>query len=171
MQSLDVISINLWQILISLCNLLILFLIIKKFLYKPVQRLLQKRQSALEEQYAAAEDAQKQAEQSRTSWEKKLQGAQAEADTLLQEETERARRRSAQILSEAKEKADMIVHDAETQAALEYKKAQADIKKEIVDVSALLTEKMLQREIRQEDHRKMIDSVISEIGDEHDGNQ
>lgn len=171
MQSLDVISINLWQILISLCNLLLLFLIIKKFLYKPVKRLLQERQSALEEQYASAEAAQKQAEQSRVSWEEKLQGAQAEADTLLKEETERAQRRSAQILSEAKEKADIIVRDAETQAALEYKKAQADIKKEIVDVSALLTEKMLRREIRQEDHREIIDSVISEIGDDHDGNQ
>ena len=41
MPSLDVISINLWQILISLCNLLILFLILKKFLYKPVRRVMQ----------------------------------------------------------------------------------------------------------------------------------
>ena len=171
MQSLDVISINLWQILISLCNLLLLFLIIKKFLYKPVKRLLQERQSALDEQYSAAEKAQKQAEQNRTSWEEKLQGAQVEADTLLKKETERAERRSAQIVSEAREKADIIVHEAEKQADLEHRKAQADIKKEIVDVSALLTEKMLRREIRQEDHRDIIDAVISEIGENYDGNQ
>ena len=171
MQPLDVISINLWQILISLCNLLLLFLIIKKFLYKPVKRILQERQSALEEQYASAEEAKKQAEESRVSWEEKLQGAQAEADTLLQKETERARRRSSQIVSEAREKADTIVREAETQAALEHKKVQADIKKEIVDVSALLAEKMLRREIQQEDHRDIIDSVISEIGEDNGGNQ
>lgn len=171
MQSLDVISINLWQILISLCNLLLLFLIIKKFLYKPVKRLLQERQSTLDQQYAAADNAKKQAEQSRVSWEEKLQGAQAEADTLLKEETARAERRSAQIVSEAREKADIIVHEAEKQADLEHKKAQAEIKKEIVDVSALLTEKMLRREIRQEDHRDLIDAVISEIGETYDGNQ
>lgn len=171
MQPLDVISINLWQILISLCNLLLLFLIIKKFLYKPVKRVLQERQSALEEQYASAEEAKKQAEESRVSWEEKLQGAQAEADTLLQKETERARRRSSQIVSEAREKADTIVREAETQAALEHKKVQADIKKEIVDVSALLAEKMLRREIQQEDHRDIIDSVISEIGEDNGGNQ
>ena len=171
MQSLDVISINLWQILISLCNLLLLFLIIKKFLYKPVKRLLQERQSTLDQQYAAADNAQKQAEQSRVSWEEKLQGAQAEADILLKEETARAERRSAQIVSEAREKADIIVHEAEKQADLEHKKAQSEIKKEIVDVSALLTEKMLRREIRQEDHRDLIDAVISEIGETYDGNQ
>ena len=171
MQPLDVISINLWQILISLCNLLLLFLIIKKFLYKPVKRILQERQSALEEQYASAEEAKKQAEESRVSWEEKLQGAQAEADTLLQKETERARRRSSQIVSEAREKADAIVREAETQAALEHKKVQADIKKEIVDVSALFAEKMLRREIQQEDHRDIIDSVISEIGEDNGGDQ
>ena len=171
MQSLDVISINLWQILISLCNLLLLFLIIKKFLYKPVKRVLKERQLALEEKYASAEEAKKQAEKSRVSWEEKLQGAQAEADMLLKKEIERAERHSSQMISEAREKADIIVHEAETQAALEYKKAQADIRKEIVDVSTLRAEKMLHREIHQEDHRDIIDSVISEIGEDNGGNQ
>ena len=41
MQSLDVISINLWQMLISLCNLVILYAILKKFLYKPVRKALE----------------------------------------------------------------------------------------------------------------------------------
>ena len=43
MQSLDIISINIWQILISLCNLVLLFLILKKFLYKPVHNVLAQR--------------------------------------------------------------------------------------------------------------------------------
>lgn len=43
MQSLEVFSLNLWQMLISLCNLIILFLILKKFLYKPVRRALEEQ--------------------------------------------------------------------------------------------------------------------------------
>ena len=54
MQSLDVISVNLWQILISLANLLILFLIIKKFLYAPVKNILAKRESEIENRYSEA---------------------------------------------------------------------------------------------------------------------
>ena len=57
-QPLEVISVNLWQILISLCNLLLLFLIIKRFLYKPVKKVLAQRQAALQEQYDAAASAQ-----------------------------------------------------------------------------------------------------------------
>ena len=48
-QSLDVISVNLWDILISLANLLILFILVKKFLFKPVKKVLEKRQSEIDE--------------------------------------------------------------------------------------------------------------------------
>ena len=43
MQNLEVISINFWQMLVSLANLLILFLILKKFLYAPVLKALDQR--------------------------------------------------------------------------------------------------------------------------------
>ena len=83
MQTLDVISVNLWQILISLGNLCLLFWLIKKFLYKPVKNILAKRQSELEEHYVAAENAEADARASRASWEEKLAGADAEADAIL----------------------------------------------------------------------------------------
>ena len=57
MQTLEVISVNLWQILISLLNLLILFLLFKKFLFKPVNDMLAKRQSEIDARYDAADEA------------------------------------------------------------------------------------------------------------------
>ncbi|MBS6475657.1 MAG: F0F1 ATP synthase subunit B [Clostridiales bacterium] len=170
-QSLEVISVNLWQILISLCNLLLLFLIIKRFLYKPVKKVLAQRQAALQEQYDAAASAQTDAEENRSKWEQKLHGAQEEADNLLKKATAAADRRGEQIVSEAKEKAEGIIRQAEDQAELERKKAAAGIKKEIADVSAALTEKMIGRELREEDHRAIIDSFIQEIGEDDDGNK
>ena len=50
----------------------------------------------------------------------------------------------------------------------EMQKAREDIKKEIVDVSTLLTEKMLSREINADDHKNMIDSVLEKLGDDND---
>ncbi len=163
MQNLDVISINLWQILISLCNLLLLFLILKKFLYQPVKRVLKERQEYVEGQYAAAAEAQRQADGSRAEWEQKLQGAEETTRHMLKKAEEQAEYHGEKIVAEAKERADFIVRDAQTQANLAYKKAQSDIKKEIVDVSAALTEKIIKREIRTEDHREVIASVLSEL--------
>lgn len=171
MQSLDVISVNFWQIAISLCNLLLLFLILKKFLYQPIRRVLAERHAALEKQYAAAEDAKREADNDRKAWEEKMRQAQAEADRLLEKAEKKAELRETQILLDARDKADGLVREAEAQAALEKKKAQSEIKKEIVDVSAALTEKIIRREIRPEDHRDIIDSVISEIGEDNAGDQ
>lgn len=168
MQNLDVISINLWQILISLCNLLILFLILKKFLYNPVKRVMKERQEALDSQYEQAAAAEQTALSHQKEWEERLAAAQTDANRIIETAAQQAEHRGEQIVSEAKLKAEDIVRDAKSQAALEQKKAQAGIKKEIIDVSTLLTEKMLQREIRPEDHRTIIDSVISEIGESND---
>ena len=166
MQSLEVISINVWQILISLANLTILYLLIKKFLYQPVKRTMAKRQEAIDEQYRAAAEAEKSAAASRDMYAAKLAGAHAEADSLIHEATASANRRSERIVADAREKADAIVRQGQVEAAMEKKKAQASIRREITDVSAALTEKLLGREMNTGDHRGLIDSFLNEMGDE-----
>lgn len=168
MQALDVVSVNLWQILISLVNLLLIFLIVKKVLFAPVQRMLSNRQSQVDERYAAAEAAEKKARQDQADWEEKMQSAQEEAAAMLKNAADGASRRREAILTDAKERADGIVRQAQAQAELEKQKAAADMKHEIVDVSAALTEKMLSREIREEDHRALFESFLENIGDDDD---
>jgi F-type H+-transporting ATPase subunit b len=94
-----------------------------------------------------------------------MQGAEENAEAIIKEATVRAERRSEKIIEEAKEKADVIVRGAQAEALLERKKATEGIKREIVDVSSCLSEKILEREIKKEDHQRLIDSFISEIGD------
>ena len=165
MQTLDIISVNIWQMLISLCNLLILFLIIKRFLFKPVQNVMSKRDAEINEHYKTAEEAEKNALASKEEFERKLSSAEEKVDIMLKEATVRADRRGEKIIEEAKEKADVIVRQAQTEAALERKKATEGIKQEIVDISTCLSEKILEREIKTDDHKKLIDSFISEIGE------
>ena len=168
MQTLDVISVNIWQILISLINLVLLFFIIKKFLFKPVKNILAKRQDEINSQYDAADQARTEAEQSRVAYEEKLSGAKSEADAILQKATDNAKNRGDKIIAEAQQTADGIVRRAETEAELERKKAIDGIKQEIVSVSGALAEKMIEREINTDDHRALIDSFIEGIGEEND---
>ena len=168
MQTLDVISVNLWQILISLINLFLLFLILKKFLFKPVINVLDQRQKVLDDQYAAAELAEQKANENQKAWEEKLSEADAQADAILQTATDNAKHRGDKMIAEAKERADGIIRTAQNEAELERQKATAGIKREIVEVSGVLTEKMLEREINTDDHRALIDSFIEKIGENND---
>ena len=167
-QTLDVISVNLWQILISLANLLILFLLIKKFLYKPVKKMLAKRQEELEEQYISAENAQKKAYENERESNDRLSSARSEADAIIQNASDNAKYRGDKIIAEAQDRAQGIIRQAESEAELERKKVTGDIRRQIVEVSGALTEKMIEREVNTDDHRALIDSFIEKIGDEND---
>ena len=165
MQTLDVISVNIWQILISLINLFLLFLIFKKLLFKPVKKVLDQRQREIDDQYALAQNAENAANESRKAWENKLATADEKADAIIQAAVDTAKSRSDKLVAEAKEKADGIIRAAQNEATLERQRATDSIKREIVEVSSALTEKMLEREINTDDHRALIDSVIEKIGD------
>ena len=163
MQSLDIISVNLWHILISLANLAIIYLIVKKFLFGPVRKLINDRQNAINSQYAAADNAEKEAAEHRSEWEKRLQGAETEADSIIRTATDTANYRAAQIVDEAAARAEGIRLRAENEALLTRKNAEDGIKREIVNVSAEIAEKMLEREINAEDHKTLIDSFIKDL--------
>ncbi len=166
MQTLEVISVNFWQILISLLNLLILFLLFKKFLFKPVNNMLAKRQDEIDARYEEADEAKRIAEEDKSLWNEKIGTVKAETDEMIKKAQENAKRQGEAIVTKAKEQADGIIRQAETQAQLEMQKAEESIKKEIIEVSTTLANKLLEREINAEDHRDLIDSFIEKIGDE-----
>ena len=169
MQSLEVISLNIWQVLISLCNLLILFLILKKFLFKPVTKVLKQRQDALDEQYKKADFALSDANKAKDEWEQKMTTAESTAEQIISNATATAKTASEKILADAKNDAEGIVRRAKENAELEKQKATDDIKREIVDVSYALSEQLLGREINKDDHKQLIDSFIENIGEANDG--
>ena len=165
MQPSEIISVNLWQIVVSLLNLVILFLIIKKFLYQPVKNVLKSRQDKIDEQNNKASEYLSDAERTKAELEAKLNDAENQADNILNEATVNAQRRKEKILDEARDEAESIIRQAKTNAELEMKKAESEIKTQIVDVSFELSKKIIEREINKEDHHKLIDSFITQIGD------
>jgi len=171
MQTLDVISVNFWQILISLINLVLLFLMIKKFLYKPVRKVLAQRQNEVSKLYSDADVAKANALSIEEEWNEKMKNAKAEADSIITDAASKANFRKNDIISEAKQTAEGIIRRAENDAELERRKAHAEIKAEVADISAALAQKILEREINMDDHRELVESFVEKIGDNDDGNR
>ena len=165
MQTLEVISVNIWQIIISLANLVIMTLILKKFLFAPVRKMLDTRRAVIDSQNDEADKARSEALKSKQSYEDKLLTAKAEADKIRSDALAEADRRSDKLLTEAKDKAEAIVRRAEEEAELERRKAADDVKREIADVSTALTEKLLGRELDKKAHHDLIDDFIDQIGE------
>ena len=97
-------------------NLIILFFVLKKFLYKPVKKVLAER-SAVKGVFGCA-NASGIAEESRMKWENKLRDADAEAAAVVRDATSAAQTRSSEIIAEARERAGGIIREAEDEASL-----------------------------------------------------
>lgn len=165
MQNLDIISINIWQVVISLANLVILFLILRKFLFKPVKKIKEQRENEIELQYRKAEKAHQEAEKLKAGWEEKITTADQKADEIISEAVERANSRNEIMLYESREKADQIIRKAKADIERDRREARESIKKEIVDVSQAISEQIIRREINMDDHRELIDNAIDRLGE------
>ena len=166
MGNLQIVSFNLWQVLISLANLTILYLGLKKFLYKPVKAVLENRKAAIAKSYAEAEEYRNSANAAREEYAAKLATAHTTADEIIHDATVLANRRGEKIVADAHQKADEIVRQGEQEAAMERKKAMETIRQDITDVSAAMTEKLLGREMSAADHRSMIDEFLKGVGED-----
>ena len=116
MQNLDVISVNIWAILASLANLLILTLIVKRFLFKPVKKIVDARRAAIDNDYAQAKAALDEAEESRQNYEAAMAAAKQTSDQIIAEASRTAEYRSNEIVAEARQKATDIRKQAEADA-------------------------------------------------------
>ena len=160
---LKVISVNIWAILASLAKIRILTHILKKFLFKPVKKIVDNRRAAIDEDYAQARAAREAAEETKRNYDEAMAAAKITGDQIIADASRTAEYRSNEIVAQAREKASEIRRQAEADAVLERKKAEDEMKHEIADVSTRLTGKLLQREINEEDHRNLIDSFLNDL--------
>ena len=158
------ITVNIWQIVISLCNLLILFLILKKFLFKPVQAMFARRKEELDTLYRDAEDAKTEAARSRMLYEDKLAAADEEARGIVRRAMTQAGEVSDEILADTGRKVEQMKIKARRDLEQERKQMINSVKDEVAEMSVDIAEKVVGREIGEEDHRAMIDRCIAQIG-------
>lgn len=164
-QNLDIISINIWQILISMANLLIIFLLLKKFLFKPVQAVFAKREAQVKGIYDEAEKSRSSAAAMRQEYETKMAGAREEADSIVRTAVQSARRESDAIVAEASGKASHLLKKADADIAQAKQQMLQEVRGEISDLAVSIAEKVVEREINEKDHQQFVDEFIRNVGD------
>ena len=96
-------------------------------------------------------------------YQEKLEHAGEEADEIIRNATERADRLSDEIVADAEKKAADTIRKADADIALEKKKAMNELKDEISGISVEIARSVVQREIKEDDHKELIDSFIDNL--------
>ncbi len=168
-ESLDVIYINIWAIVISLVNLLILFLLLKKFLFKPVTRIMAERRAKVDAIVSDAEAARAAAEADKAAYAERMAAADADAAEVIRRATATATRESEVIVATARERAAAVKKQAEGDISLIQNKGGKELITGRSGFSMKHYKKVVERELTPADHHAMIDAFIAgmDSGDSH----
>lgn len=162
----QLVSIAPWTMIFQILNLLLLTVLFKKFLFKPVTEILDKRKSEIENHYSEAEKAENDAKTLKQDYEAKMAGARQEADQVIKTATDSANVMSGEIIEAARKDAAHIREKAEQEIELEKRKVFNDVKDDLSGIALDIASKVIDREIREEDHKQLIDDFIRNVGEQ-----
>lgn len=162
----DLVTIAPWTFIFTIFNLLILTWGIKKFLFKPVQEVVQKRKDQIEDTYVQAEKAQDEAQALKQECETRLSGAREEATQIVKTATDRATARSEELVNAARAEVAALKTKADAEIESERRKAASELKGDISELVVNLAGLVVEKEIDAGAHKDLIDDFISHVGDE-----
>ena len=150
------------NLLFTIINLLIWYFLIKKFLFKPVNNIIAKREEAIEGRYKEAEQEKLEAGQQKEKYEALQSSIQNEKDQVMKKAQEDARAAYQQIVEEANRKAGQIIEDSQKTAELEHTKMVSRAEKEIRSLLFSAASEGMQK---KEDNSELYDKFLTKAGE------
>ena len=165
MQVQDLVGIVPWTFVATILNLFIQVYLIKRFLFKPINEILEKRKAHADAEIQDATKAKEEAQAMKAEYEENMQNAKNKASEILTTAQKTAALQSEEMLKEAASQAAALKSKAESDIAQEKRKAVNEIKDEIGGMAVEIAGKVIEREISEEDHTKLIDEFIANVGE------
>ncbi len=164
MENLSFVTLDTWTLIFTWVNLFILFLLVKKLFFKPMQKMLAERNAEIEADYSKARDAQEAADKMRKEYSVKIENAQSEASKIVSDAVESANMRSATIVRDAEEKASEIMERAQKNIEAQKTSAIKELKEEVSSMAVDIAKKIIERDIDEKDHEAIIDKALEGLG-------
>ena len=159
------------NVVFTIINLIVLYLLMKKFLFGPILNVMEQRKNMIDQQFASAKETEEKAYELKGKYEDALKSAKDESMRIVNAAKD-----------EAKVQADRIVKDANTQVGEMLNKAKADIKTEqenamkamesrVAEIALDAASKIMGEKNSSQQDLSLYDQFIKEAGDSNDGNK
>ena len=152
------------NLLYTVVNILVLLLLLRKFLYKPVMNIIEQRQKQVDDALNAAETSQKEAAAALHTAQEKLCHVDTEAAARRTAYEQQAENEKQQLLAEAQKQADAIVAEGKRNAEAERQHKLQEADAQTTALARTLCEKLLERNLTQQDDARLLDDLLQKAG-------
>ena len=160
----SLVAVNPVTLIAQICNLFIQLFLVKKFFLDKIKAVLDARREAADQEITDAQAAKAEAMEIKATYEKNMQEAKAKANEIVDRAQKTATARGEEIIRQASEEAAQLKQKAANEVAMEKKKALNDAKDEISGIAMAIAEKVVERQLDNSDHDKLINQFIENLG-------
>ena len=151
------------SILLHVVNAAILLIALYFLLYKPVRKYMNARTEGVEKGLQDVLDAQEKVRQEQTKARADVEAARQQAADVIAQSVSQAQEQAQQILEDAHGSAEQTIRRARTESEFLRRNARNEMRDEVADLSIALASKILQREVKQDDHAKLVDDFLKKV--------
>jgi F-type H+-transporting ATPase subunit b len=153
-------GINLPLLVVFCVNFIILFVLLRIFLYKPVLKVLDERAQRTKEAMELAEATKQEYGEARAEVQKQIEKGRQEAQTLITQAMQLGERLKEESRQEATKQAQVILERTRVELGAEREKIVEDLRREFVSIAILAAEKVIKETLDKEKHRKLIEETL-----------
>ena len=145
----------------TVLNVTILFLVLRKILFKPVMQHMENRSAKIQEAIDKAEETKVMIEEMKKEYELKLKEAKDEGKKIIEEYRTMANKEYESVVENAKKNAEQLVTEARLELEIEKRQILSDIKQEVSELVIAASEKVIKKNMDTEANKKLIDEFIN----------
>ncbi len=151
-----------FNIVFTLINLILFFILMRLFLFKPIKKVIDQRNELINKQFQDAQDAQKQADELKTQYEAQLAGVEDEKNQIIVNARTSAKTEYDNILDRAEKDAEKIKADAKKASDIECESARLAVKEEIATLAMETAQKVIGESASAKTDKEIYDKFLSE---------
>ena len=152
------------NLLWTVVDVLILYVLLRKFLFKPIQNVLDQRQKTIEADIAAAQTSKTEAAAALTTAQDKLRNVDNEAAARREAYEQQAEKEKQQLMADAQKQADAIVAEGKAAAEAERQHKLREADAQTTALARAMCEKLLERNLTAQDDARLLDDLLEKAG-------
>ncbi len=157
-----------WNIVFTIINLIVLYLLLKKFLIGPVTAIMQQRKDIIRSELADAKQKQEEADARKKQYEEILEQAHEESAQIIDEARKTAQLEYDKKVETAEEKAEEILEQAQRRIELEREKTMQELQSQIAGLALAVAGKVIGENQMEENSRFMYEQFLEKAGEWND---
>lgn len=155
---------NEMKFIIVALNLIVLYIVLRKILFKPVMEFMENRTRSIKDSIEAAEKQKAEAFEMKRSYEDQLRGAKAEGERLLDEARIRAGNEHEKLVAQAQQEAEAILARARDEIENEREQMLKEIRGQVAGLALAAATRVIEANMNTESNRVLVDKFIDEAG-------